>query len=310
MTDKRDSDALTQTGDLNVTTTAPTGIDIKRTVGRVTDQDRAGHVQRLASLPARTYPVESKPGSTWKPPGAMAAALERVKHLTPEERELDDLRDEEAAREEIRAQRRLLSHEAYAACRPDRYVRAAYSNLLPHQDKERAISGWWRTDSPTLVLAGPPGHGKTHSAFAVCNEVAADARDARTAPVNVRAVRAVDLRDVYLPPGAHAQYDDLAARARTRRQQDLMASELVLFDDVTAARGTDWVRERLHDLIDTRVTGARRRTIVTLNAPSPTEIGVALSDLLGAALASRLSDQCTGVWVEGESMRKFSRFVV
>ncbi len=289
-------------------------VDVRDLPAHATPADLVAHRERMraeaaerAAHPTPPRPVVVRHTGAWRRGGAMAAAMERVAHLSPEEIEAERIEDEERAREETRAVARQTSYLGYAETRPDRYVMASYAALQPQQDPRGLVTGWWRSGSRTLVLAGPPSHGKTHAAYAIANEVAADARDGRTAPVSVRAVRAVDLRDLFGVVPAHAARDEVAARVRARTVADLHECDLLLLDDLTAARTTDFVREQFYKLVDARVTTNGLRTIITANARVDTELGAALEQAVGAAITARLRDGAYAAWIEGQPMRQFDR---
>lgn len=205
---------------------------------------------------------------------------------------------------ELADRRRQYRWAAYERTRPAGYEHADLARLTPDQDPDRRVSGWWRSGSKTLLLSGRPGRGKTEAAFAVCNQVASDDRDGHTSrPVLVQAWRAADLRDLLQPMDRQAARDDAAWAERGRRIRDLEWCDLLLLDDLTAVKVTEWFREELHLLLDKRVTTPGRRTIVTVNADEKKSLGQELASNLGAAIVSRLRDGCSAAWIDGPDMR-------
>lgn len=213
------------------------------------------------------------------------------------------------AHAEMKALRRRARWDAYDSTRPSMYRSAAYVDLgQPSGDRKdpiRKLLSWWRmSESKNLVIAGEPGRGKTHAAWAICNEVAVADRDAADArPVTVRAMTALRLREILVPAPVHAARDEVASANRARVLEEARTATLLLIDDLTAANVTDWFRGELHGLIDYRNTANDTRTIVTLNAPSKAEFTGVMIDRLGQAIVSRLNDDAVYVWLDGPDRR-------
>lgn len=212
---------------------------------------------------------------------------------------------DEADARALADQRRQYRWAAYERTRPAAYRDANLKRLTDAQDPERRVSGWWQSGAKTLLLSGRPGRGKTEAAFAVCNQVAADDRDGRTSSrVLVQAWRAAELRDLLQPLDRVESRDDAAWAERGRRLRALHGCDLLLLDDLTSVKVTEWFREELHLLLDRRVSEPGRRTIVTVNADEKASLGRELTANLGAAIVSRLRDGCSAAWIDGPDMRQ------
>lgn len=220
---------------------------------------------------------------------------------------------EETDREEIQRIRRRNRFNAYASNRPSIYSTASYDDLDPANRDEAKIRNWWKSGAKTLMVAGEPGRGKTHGAYAVCNEVAAADRDGLGLGQSVRAYAATEIRDMLIPLKPHEARDDVLSRDRAAAERALYEVDLLLIDDLTAAKVTDWFREAMHKVIDQRIAN-ERRTIVTLNAPAaaPGKKGTSehsqqvvdhMVATLGAPIVSRLKDQAVWVWLDGADRR-------
>lgn len=205
---------------------------------------------------------------------------------------------------ELAALRRGNLWRAYTSSRPFEYEDSSYARLAPGQDPSGRVSGWWASDARNLLLCGKPGRGKTDAAYAVCNEVAGAVLEGVGKPVTVQAVSIAELRDLLtLIPGAHEARDETASARRARRIRDITEADLLLIDDVTAAKITDAFRQALHTLIDTRVTSRGARTVLTMNADDPKAVTGVLMDTLGAAIVSRLRQRCAVAWIDGPDRR-------
>lgn len=179
---------------------------------------------------------------------------------------------------------------------PARYRDVTLTDLTPEQDQGR-VGQWLDHRSLVLLLAGHPGTGKTHAAYAVGN--AAVYRDD---PLWAVAYTAADLNAALRPGGEREAYRE--------------ASEcgLLILDDLGREQVTEWTIEQLHRVLDVR-NRERRRTVVTTNlpyddrgfswdrAPAGSPPPPNLLGRYGSPLLDRLMDDAAVVALRGESRR-------
>jgi DNA replication protein DnaC len=86
-------------------------------------------------------------------------------------------------------------------------------------------------------------------------------------------------------------------------------ADVLVLDELGASKPTDWVRDTMMQIINTRYND-KRLTIFTTNysdkrknEKDPTEL---LEDRIGIPLRSRLYEMCKTVEIEGEDYRKRS----
>lgn len=138
--------------------------------------------------------------------------------------------------------------------------------------------------APSLLLLGPTGVGKTHQAFgalraAVTSEL----------PLRWHAMTSADLYASLRPRQGH----DSEAVLKMYRD-----AELLLIDDLGAAKPSEFVEEITYRLINGRYE-ACRATIFTSNLSVDS-----LKNTLGDRIASRLAEMCTRCVLVGGDRRR------
>jgi len=132
-----------------------------------------------------------------------------------------------------------------------------------------------------LLLWGPVGTGKTHLAVGI---------------LKIALQRGLT--------GTHLKVPDLLEEIRKGYDTGNHTCEsraknyhLVILDDLGAEKVTEWVREKLYSIIDSRYEG-QKPTIITTNC-SPAE----LTERIGERITDRLREMCKVVKVDGKSYR-------
>jgi DNA replication protein DnaC len=194
-----------------------------------------------------------------------------------------------------------------AAAIPERYRNCKLENYIVHRDappsqrlaKMRAIKfvEEWKSIPYGLLFVGPVGVGKTHLAAAILRSLVEDC--------GVR--------------GVFCDFSDLLERIKATFSKtnadsadDVLApyreADLLVLDELGAQRPTDWVRDVLYGLINTRYN-RQRITIVTSNyGDVPPRAGEeTLEGRVGVLVRSRLHEMCVPVLIEGDDYRKKQR---
>jgi DNA replication protein DnaC len=181
---------------------------------------------------------------------------------------------------------RLAHYQArWGARLPVMYAHAKLADLesTPVADTPEAARKtmtWLASESsPTLILAGDVGVGKTHAAYAIGNTAVARG-------IWTEAWTVTDLLEG-LRPGGELVGDPAPRSCR-----------LLVLDDLGAGKATDWAVDTLTALVDHRLkTGLRQ--IVTTNHPYDT-----LVEAWGARLMDRLAYRWTVATFTGPSRRR------
>lgn len=130
-----------------------------------------------------------------------------------------------------------------------------------------------------LLLGGPTGSGKTWAAWEVLERAVAAGFDGR-----IVAASSADWHETIAPP---VNRDRLAL---------MRAADVLMLDDLGAARVNEWELECLLGVVDERWS-ANRPMVTTSNVKS-------LRTTLGDRIASRLADGATLVILDGADRRR------
>lgn len=153
-----------------------------------------------------------------------------------------------------------------------------------------------------LLLLGPCGVGKTHLAAA-----------ALLGLIHDKGVHGIfyDFRD--LLKEIQASYNAVSGTTEHAILQPIFNAEVLVLDDLGAAKMTDWARDTLSHIINTRYN-ERRVTIFTSNLDDESDRAPVsderirerpqLADQIGTALRSRLYEMCEVIRLDGDDYRK------
>lgn len=197
-------------------------------------------------------------------------------------------REWEAQRAEAHADVVAQAEESFA-----RFPQRWHYARADHPDIRAWAASFADANQPPrgLLLLGPTGVGKTWQAYGAL----------RAACLNPIPIRAGYRRRHWRADS----FADLMASLRPRQKADsetlmkeLKSVDLLLVDDLAAAKGSEWVEEQTYRLINGRYE-AMLPTIFTTN--------LAVSELreaIGDRIASRLAETCTRVVLTGEDRRR------
>ena len=155
-------------------------------------------------------------------------------------------------------------------------------NYVAHWDQ-------MRYENLGLLFWGRPGNGKTFAAASIANALLE--QDAPGAPIVKMTTFATVLSKL---PG-------LSAQDKECYLEGFRNCDLLILDDFGMERQTDYAREQLFQLIDSRYLG-RRPLIVTTNLSLREQKQP--SDLVQQRIYDRILEMCVPVCFEGESLRQ------
>lgn len=198
--------------------------------------------------------------------------------------------------------------QLYAAARiPSRYLGCELKNYIPQgnvgsselqsQMMALLICQKFVKEYPNLdyglLLIGPVGVGKTHLAVSVVKEL-------------IRTKRAqclfYDFRD--LLKEIQDSYNPESQRSESGILQPVYNAEVLVLDELGAAKPTAWVQDTMTQIINMRYN-QKRTTIFTTNyLDEPSLSDETLTERVGERLRSRLYEMCKMVQITGRDYRK------
>ena len=198
--------------------------------------------------------------------------------------------------------RKLRSPSDVAAISfPPRYDKCTFENYqtakTASQKQARHLAFVLGTQYPAvdqgLLLMGDIGGGKTHLAVSIAKLL-----KGRGILCLFREFGSLlkDIRD---------SYDPTTLSSELRVLNPVLDAEVLVLDELGASKPTDWVRDTLYHIINTRYN-QNKTTIFTTNfldirTDPRKEI---LEDRVGAAIRSRLHQMCRTVVISGEDFRE------
>ena len=167
---------------------------------------------------------------------------------------------------------------------PRSFVAGTFTNFIERDGAEDAFNICQdyvnENTAPILVLRGPRGTGKTHLMEAVGRELIA-----RDMTVRYERVPALLSR-------IRSSYDRSYPEVAEDDMRRCHLAQLLMLDDLGSEKSSEWVQEKIFELIDERY-GTGRLLIVSTN-----DSYSSLSNNLGERVASRLFDENSGKVVQ------------
>ena len=221
-----------------------------------------------------------------------------------------------ACRSEVR-----FAAQLRRASLPDRYLTASFESYRPAAPSQQAAlikarglaNAWPGERGRGLALIGPVGTGKTHLAVSMLRVMLT--RGATCRFCNVK--RVLDEIKETFTNRERAEADIL---------RPIFAADVVVFDELGAERYTDWTKDIVEKLINTRYDDNKATTVTSNLAFRATGRQIertdrpyavesyaaamqqdALGDQIGLRMLSRLQEMCDVVEVLGEDYRARGR---
>jgi DNA replication protein DnaC len=206
---------------------------------------------------------------------------------------------------------------------PPRFRQCSFHNYYPKNDSQyfahsfanRLVEEYPAVDSGLLFM-GSVGVGKTHLAIAVLKGL-----------IEKKGVRCLFYESGSLLKAIQDSYNPISQTSEMRVLAPVYQAEVLVLDELGATVPTNWVRDTLYQIINTRYNN-KQLTIFTTNyldevratraeaanepaakrnrsfATERIQELTTLEERIGAPLRSRLFEMCKKVLIEGEDYRK------
>lgn len=211
-----------------------------------------------------------------------------------------------------------------AARIPPRFRKCDFHNYYPKNDSQffaHSFASRLVNDFPAvetgLLFMGPVGVGKTHLAIAVLKEL-----------IEKKGVACLFYESGSLLKAIQDSYNPVSETSEMRVLAPVYQAEVLVLDELGATVPTNWVRDTLYQIINTRYNN-KKLTIFTTNyldeprsaseensdaadarrrsrtfAVERIQEMTTLEERIGTPLRSRLYEMCKKVMIEGEDYRK------
>jgi DNA replication protein DnaC len=185
---------------------------------------------------------------------------------------------------------------------PRRYDQCSLQNYYPvkgNGTQLRAFQYAWRLarEYPGvergLLFMGPVGVGKTHLSVAILRGLVE------------KGVPCLFYEFGALLKEIQNSYNPISQTSELKVLAPVFEAEVLVLDELGASKPTDWVRDTMMQIINTRYND-KKLTIFTTNYLDGrrSERDETLEERIGVRLRSRLYEMCKTVHIEGEDYRK------
>ncbi len=188
-----------------------------------------------------------------------------------------------------------------AARIPAKYQNASFPTYLTlDRYKERALkkafdfAKQYPNVSQGLLLAGPVGVGKTHLAISILKEL-----------IETKNCNCLFYEFNALLKEIQGSYNPATQASEMEILSPIMNVDLLVLDELGSSKPTDWVRDTLGHIINSRYNN-NKFTIFTTNYldERTNDRDETLEDRIGVRTRSRLYEMCQTVLIDGEDFRR------
>jgi DNA replication protein DnaC len=186
---------------------------------------------------------------------------------------------------------------------PKRYEKCSLQNYYPSDSKltqQNAFKYAWTLarEYPVvergLLFTGPVGVGKTHLSVAIIREL-----------IEKKTVTCLFYQFGALLKEIQNSYNPISQTSELKVLEPVFDAEVLVLDELGASKPTDWVRDTMMQIINTRYND-KKLTIFTTNYLDVrrSDKDETLEDRIGTRLRSRLYEMCKAISIEGEDYRR------
>lgn len=183
---------------------------------------------------------------------------------------------------------------------PKRYESCHFQSYNPRNNSQSFAKGFafnltmnYPAIERGLLLMGTVGVGKTHLAVSILKGL------------TERGFNCLFYEFGALLKGIQDSYNSISQTSELKVLQPIFDAEILVLDEIGASKPTDWVRDTMANIINTRYND-KKLTIFTTNYldERQSERDETLEDRIGVRLRSRLYEMCKTVPLNGEDFRR------
>jgi DNA replication protein DnaC len=191
---------------------------------------------------------------------------------------------------------------------PERYKDCSFKSYMGDTESQRfaynfavGLAGDFPAVNQGLLFMGPVGVGKTHLAISILKDL-----------VEQKGISGLFYEFGALLKEIQGSYNPNTQTSELTVLAPILNADLLVLDELGGSKPTDWVRDTMMHIINTRYND-KKLTIFTTNYPDErvNDREETLEDRIGVRLRSRLYEMCRTVIIEGQDFRrnfdKFSR---
>ncbi|HQU83454.1 MAG TPA: ATP-binding protein [Pyrinomonadaceae bacterium] len=185
---------------------------------------------------------------------------------------------------------------------PKRYTDCSFQTYFPNNESQK--NAVWFAHKLThdynplykergLLFMGPVGVGKTHLAVSIINEL------------SKKGYGCLFYESGSLLKEIQNSYNASTQTSELKVLQPILDAEILVLDEIGATKPTEWVRDTMANIINTRYND-RKLTIFTTNYldDKRNAIEETLEERIGVRLRSRLYEMCKTVSITGDDFRR------
>jgi DNA replication protein DnaC len=183
---------------------------------------------------------------------------------------------------------------------PDRYLNCHFQNYQlsnPSQQKAFGYASKLAMEFPSvergLLLMGTVGVGKTHLAVSI-----------------IKALTERGFSSIFYEFGSllkeiQDSYNPKTQASELKILSSVFQADILVLDEIGASKPTDWVRDTMSHIINTRYND-KKLTIFTTNYMDERKADKeeTLEDRIGVRMRSRLFEMCRTIKIEGKDFRR------
>lgn len=194
-----------------------------------------------------------------------------------------------------------------AARIPRRYEKCTFDTFIPVKGNQHSWNAFGhatrlveeyliesKNTGRGLVFSGPVGVGKTHLAVSILQRL-----------MDKYGVQGLFYEFGALLKEIQNSYNPVSQTTELKVLAPIYEAEVLVLDELGSTKPTDWVRDTMMQIINTRYND-KKTTIFTTNYLDKRrkENDETLEDRIGVRLRSRVYEMCKTVIIEGEDYRK------